>query len=583
MKKIYLSIAICVSILSGCEDYYDTKNNPITYGETYLSIDFSTDKAVYKPGETVRFLLKDMPKATAKVRYSHLGTVLKEENLSSAEWTWSAPSDDYKGYMVDVYETVDGKEKIYANIAVDVSSDWAKFPRYGFLSDYGKISNNQIDMNIETLNRYHINGVQFYDWMYDHQRPLAGSAENPAASWPDLIGRTNYLSTVQGYIGAAQNKGMKTMFYNLAFGALKNAAADGVKEEWYLYKDKNHNEKDNHHLDPPFRSSIYLTNPANTEWQTYLSARNKDIYTVLNFDGYHIDQLGNRGTLYNYDGNEVKLNETYKPFIDAMKQADANKHLVMNAVSGYAQDNIAKAKVDFLYTEVWSESKTFEALSQVILDNNKYSNNTLSTVLAAYMNYDKSNNVGYVNMPGVLLANAVIFSFGGAHLELGEHYLTNEYFPNSNLQMKTALRKALVNYYDFLVAYQNLLRDGGSFSSYTVQSTDNKLNINNWPADKGQVAVVGKKVENKDVIHLINFSNANSMEWRDNNGNQTEPTLVQEAAIKIIASNSAKQVWFASPDINGGVAQKINFTQTGSEIALTLPSLKYWDMIVVEY
>lgn len=583
MKKIYLSIAICVFMLSGCEDYYDTKNNPVTYGETYMSIDFSTDKAIYNPGETVHFRLKDVPKANAKVRYSHLGTVLKEENLSSAEWTWVVPSDDYKGYMVDVYETVNGEEKVYANIAVDVSSDWAKFPRYGFLSDYGRISNNQIDMNIETLNRYHINGVQFYDWMYDHQRPLAGSVENPAASWPDLIGRTNYLSTVQAYIGAAHSKGMKTMFYNLAFGALKNAAADGVKEEWYLYKDKNHNEKDNHHLDPPFRSSIYLTNPANTEWQAYLSARNKDIYTVLNFDGYHIDQLGNRGTLYNYDGNEVKLNESYKPFIDAMKLAEPNKRLVMNAVSGYAQDHIAKAKVDFLYTEVWSESKTFEALSQVILDNNKYGNNTLSTVLAAYMNYDKSNNAGYVNAPGVLLANAVIFSFGGAHLELGEHYLANEYFPNSNLQMKTALREALVNYYDFLVAYQNLLRDGGSFTSYTVQSIDNKLNINNWPADKGQVAIVGKKFENKDVIHLINFSNANSMEWRDSNGNQTEPALVKEPVIKIKVSNSAKQIWFASPDIKGGVAQKIDFTQTGSEITLTLPSLKYWDMIVVEY
>lgn len=583
MKKIYLSIAICVFMLSGCEDYYDTKNNPVTYGETYMSIDFSTDKAIYNPGETVHFRLKDVPKANAKVRYSHLGTVLKEENLSSAEWTWVVPSDDYKGYMVDVYETVNGEEKVYANIAVDVSSDWAKFPRYGFLSDYGRISNNQIDMNIETLNRYHINGVQFYDWMYDHQRPLAGSVENPAASWPDLIGRTNYLSTVQGYIGAAHSKGMKTMFYNLAFGALKNAAADGVKEEWYLYKDKNHNEKDNHHLDPPFRSSIYLTNPANTEWQAYLSARNKDIYTVLNFDGYHIDQLGNRGTLYNYDGNEVKLNESYKPFIDAMKLAEPNKRLVMNAVSGYAQDHIAKAKVDFLYTEVWSESKTFEALSQVILENNKYGNNTLSTVLAAYMNYDKSNNAGYVNAPGVLLANAVIFSFGGAHLELGEHYLANEYFPNSNLQMKTALREALVNYYDFLVAYQNLLRDGGSFTSYTVQSIDNKLNINNWPADKGQVAIVGKKFEKKDVIHLINFSNANSMEWRDSNGNQTEPALVKEPVIKIKVSNSAKQIWFASPDIKGGVAQKIDFTQTGSEITLTLPSLKYWDMIVVEY
>lgn len=583
MKNIYLTIILCVFILNGCEDYYDTNNDPITYGETYMSIDFSTDKAIYKPSETVHFILKDAPKANAKVRYSHLGTVLKEENLSGGEWTWTVPSDDYKGYMVDVYETVDGKEKVYANIAVDVSSDWAKFPRYGFLSNYGKIADNQMNTVIETLNRYHINGVQFYDWMYDHQRPLAGSVENPATSWPDLIGRTNYLSTVQGYIGAAHNKGMKAMFYNLAFGALKNAATDGVKEEWYLYKDQNHTEKDNHHLDAPFRSSIYLTNPANTEWQTYLNARNKDVYAVLDFDGYHIDQLGNRGTLYNYDGNEVKLNESYKPFIDAMKQSSPDKRLVMNAVSGYAQDNIAKGNVDFLYTEVWSESKSFDALSQVILDNNAHSNYTKNTVLAAYMNYDKSNNAGYVNMPGVLLTNAVIFSFGGAHLELGEHYLANEYFPNSNLQMKTALRKALVNYYDFLVAYQNILRDGGSFSSYTIQSADSKLNISNWPADKGQVAIVGKKVGNRDIIHLINFSNANSMEWRDANGEQIEPTLVQEAIIKITASGSAKKIWFASPDINGGVAQQLSFTQTGTEITLTLPSLKYWDMVVVEY
>lgn len=145
--------------------------------------------------------------------------------------------------MVDIYQVVDGKEVINHSIAVDVSSDWKKFPRYGFLSSYGKLSEKQITANIEELNRYHINGVQFYDWMYDHQKPLAGTAENPAATWLDLIGRTNYLSTVQGYIGAAHNKGMKTMFYNLAFGALKNAPADGVKEEWYIYKDQHHTEK----------------------------------------------------------------------------------------------------------------------------------------------------------------------------------------------------------------------------------------------------------------------------------------------------------------------------------------------------
>src|SRR5690606_27154158 len=115
---------------------------------------------------------------------------------------------------------------------------------------------------------------------------------------------------------------------------------------------------------------------------------------------------------------------------------------------------------DFLYNEVWDETKSFEQLAQTITNNNVLSNYTKSTVLAAYMNYGMSNKTGQLNKPGILLTNAVIFAFGGSHLELGEHYLSNEYFPNSNLQASSSLKKALVTYYDFLVAYQNILRDG---------------------------------------------------------------------------------------------------------------------------
>jgi dextranase len=587
MMKLFncISLAIYALIFVACEDYYDTNNDPVTYGDTYLNIDLNTDKAVYKPGETVNFSLKEKTGNSPKIRYSYLGQTLKEENLSATSWSWTAPSEDFKGYMIDIYEVVDGKEKIYQSIAVDVSSDWKKFPRYGFLSSYGKLTKNQIETNIDILNRYHINGIQFYDWMHDHQRPLAGTVDNPLASWTDLIGRTNYLFTVKEYISAAQNKGMKTMFYNLAFGALSNAASDGVREEWYIFKDANHSEKDNHHLDQPFRSNIYLTNPANAEWQSYLAGRNKDVYKVFNFDGYHIDQLGDRGIVYDYNGNVVKPDETYSSFITAMKQANPDKRLVMNAVSGYGQNNIAKSDVDFLYTEVWDESKTFEQLAQIILDNNTYSNHTKSTVLAAYMDYAKSNSTGYINAPGVLLANAVIFAFGGVHLELGEHYLANEYFPNSNLQMKTELKQALVHYYDFLVAYQNLLRDGGTFSTYIVQSTDEKLSFANWPASQGSVAVAGKKFTDRDVIHLINFTEVSSLEWRDRNGTQKEPDPVSNTEIKINVSKTVRNVWIASPDIDGGIARNINFTQAeaGNEILVMLPSLKYWDMIVIEY
>lgn len=71
----------------------------------------------------------------------------------------------------------------------------------------------------------------------------------------------------------------------------------------------------------------------------------------------------------------------------------------MNAVSQYGQEkSISKSDIDFLYTEVWSESKTYEDLAQVIINNNSYSNNSKQTVLAAYMNYDKSGNSGFINM-----------------------------------------------------------------------------------------------------------------------------------------------------------------------------------------
>ncbi|HCO68168.1 MAG TPA: cycloisomaltooligosaccharide glucanotransferase [Dysgonomonas sp.] len=585
MNKINLYIIACLTLfLWSCEDYYDTNNDPVIYGITHYKSDLNTDKACYKPGETVHFTLKEKPSGNVKIRYSHLGKVISEDLLSSNSWSWTPPSDDYKGYMVDIYEITDGKEKIHQSIAVDVSSDWKKFPRYGFLSSYGKLSDKEIENNIEVLNRYHINGIQFYDWMHDHQRPLAGTVDNPSASWSDLMGRTNYLSTVKGYIDAAHNRGMKAMFYNLAFGALNNAGADGVKEEWYLFKDENHLKKDSHHLDPPFRSSIYLTNPGNQEWQNYITGRHNDIYKVFDFDGYHIDQLGNRGTVYDYSGNVVKLDDTYKSFISAMKQSNPDKRLVMNAVSQYGQQqSIAKSEVDFLYTEVWDESKTYDQLAQVIFDNSRYSENTKAAVLAAYMNYARSGNSGYINTSGILLTDAVIFSFGGAHLELGEHYLANEYFPNSNLQMKSETKKSLTHYYDFLVAYQNILRDGGTFSTINVQSADGSLSFENWPASQGNIAVVGKKFTDKDAVHLINFSQANTMEWRDTNGTQKEPVLVKDIQVKVNTSNTVTKVWLASPDINGGVAMNIDFSQSGSEVLITIPSLKYWDMVVFEY
>lgn len=586
MRKRYIFLALYISILSGCNDYYDTNNAPITYGQSYMGINISTDKAAYKPGETVQFSIKKLPEG-AKVRYTFLGNTLSESSLTSNNWSWTPPAGDYKGYMAEIYTVSNGEEKVYANIAVDVSSDWSRFPRYGFLSDYGKISTAQIQQNIELLNRYHINGLQFYDWMHDHQRPLAGTVENPASSWLDIFNRTCYLSTVKEYISQAKSKDIKTMFYNLCYGALKDAGSDGVDNGWYIFKDKAHAQKDYHELSSG-RSNIYLTNPGNALWQQYIIKRHQDVYDVFGFDGYHIDQLGDRGERYDYDGNLVDLPSTYGSFIDAVKNAQPTKRLLFNAVGGYGQDHIAPSAVDFLYVEVWgarsgdSPNDTYGDLINTMRANLAKANNQKNIVLAAYMNYNVSST-GFVNKPGILLADASIFAWGGAHLELGEHYLTNEYFPSNNLQMKADLAKSLVSYYDFSVAYQNLLRDGGTFQAADVSFTNGNIIASQWPARQGEVATVGKNVDGKDIIHLINFVDASSLVWRDPYGTQTEPTLIVSPSVDIAVSGIPSKVWFASPDVDGGVAQQLPFVLSGNKIRLTLPSLKYWDMIVVEY
>ena len=72
------------------------------------------------------------------------------------------------------------------------------------------------------------------------------------------------------------------------------------------------------------------------------------------------------------------------------------------------------------------------------------------------------------NTPGVLLTDAVIFALGGSHLELGDHMLCREYFPSTALQMNDVLKTAMIRYYDFMTAYQNLLRDKDTEAEISV-------------------------------------------------------------------------------------------------------------------
>ncbi len=568
----------------GCKKNSNVPKGANIHPVTDTLVNILTDKAVYDPDDVIHFTIdKDLP-SSARVRLRKLDEVISETNVPGSSFTITAPPADFTGYMVDIYNKENGVEKVYGATAVDVSSDWTKFPRYGFLSAYGALTDPYMDSVINNLSRLHINGLQFYDWDFDHHQPLAGTVADPAASWPDIASRTNYKATVDYYISSAHRHNMKAMSYNLCYGALNDASEDGVPDEWYMYKDQHHTQKVFLSLSSPFKSNIYLTNPGNTSWQQYLAGKTQDMYDVYAFDGYHVDQVGDLGVHYDYDGNRIDVPSGFESFLSAMKTAAPSKRLVMNAVNQFGQEgNIATAPVDFTYTEVWSPNESYKDLVTIIQNNIAWSDYKKPTVITAYMDYNVANAPGYFNTPGVLLTDAVIFAYGASHLEMGEHMLCKEYFPNDNLKMKPDLQQALIHYYDFLTGYENLLRDGGTFNQPDMVSADGKTTINNFPPQTGSISVTGKDLGTAEVIHLINFANATSFDWRDTNGTQAAPKTFQNISYILTTGKKVKNLWMASPDINGGVAQQLPFTTSGNTISFTLPSLQYWDMIVAEY
>lgn len=556
----------------------------ITYTPT---LSLTTDKAMYSPGDAVKFKAVGTVPAGAKIRYVHQGQVVAEENYAGDEWTWTAPSADKSGYMVDIYTGDENGETVYGAIAVDVSSSWAFFPRYGFVADFGQKPMETIEEEMDYLLRCHINGVQFQDWHNKHHWPLGSTRNGEILDvYKDIANRDTYRETIENYIDVQHRLGMKSIFYNLCFGALDDAEEDGVKPEWFVYKDYMGNVRDSHDLPDSWKSDIYLVNPANKGWQNYLIERNEDVYNHLDFDGYQIDQLGNRGKVFDAYGNELNLPQGYNAFIKAMKNARPEKDLIMNAVSRYGAQEIAESEgVEFLYNEVWrGEEAQFSHLKIILDENDRFSKNRLKTVFAAYMNYDKADSKGKFNNPGVILTDAVMFALGGSHLELGDHMLCKEYFPNNNLEMDDELKNAMVNYYDFLTGYENLLRDGGSLSTeISVKSADGKLKMQAWPPLKGAVCTIARRLDKKDVIHLLNFSQANSTEWRDANGSMPKPSYVASPKCSIAVDREVESVWMASPDIAGGVKHPLAYSVKNGVVEVTLPSLLYWDMIVVEY
>ena len=253
MVKLIKIIVALALVLSSCN-----KDEGIVIRPDPPTVDFvdniETDKSRYNPSDVVsiNLQLKNTAFDKIRIRYKYLTALLSEEMFmpSNTSFTlnWSPPTDDFKGYSVEFEFIKDGEIVDYASTAVDVSSDWTKFPRYGKLSKFSDLPSSTIESNIKKLNAFHINGLQFYDWHNKHHIPLKMNGSTPASSWMDIARRNTSFNTVNGYIQAANSRNIATMSYNLLYGAWEDYASDGVSEEWLVYNDPNRQSINKHEI-----------------------------------------------------------------------------------------------------------------------------------------------------------------------------------------------------------------------------------------------------------------------------------------------------------------------------------------------
>lgn len=329
---------------------------------------------------------------------SHLGSTVSTGSVpatvaangdATVTWAVTPPATDFTGYLVAV--TAGSSTAV---TAIDVSSDWTHFPRVGALTSYpAGTSTSTADADIAQLVRdYHLNSVQFYDWMWRHENPVQkNSGGTLPATWTAWNGDVISPTTVKTYINAAHNHTVAAMPYTMSYAALQNyQSVSGVDPAWALdYASTGQPWAFEMKPNQP-NTNLYIFNPANANWQNYITAKYVDEVNTMGFDGVHLDQLGNWGAMTDTSGNPVDVPAGLASLVSATRTAlnasASGKVLGINAVDGFGGDNVAAGKkTDYLYSELWDNHETYNAI-KTYLDTQKATSNSIPAVVAAYPN-----------------------------------------------------------------------------------------------------------------------------------------------------------------------------------------------------
>jgi len=534
-------------------------------------------RAFFKPGELAQWTIIIYSDVSSEVNVITTITFLdmvvdmshQKANLNSGitmiKGKWNPPNNAPCGYGLDIrLETLQGLWIESYTTAFDVLDYWFQNPRYGFLTDF-RPNRTDGSQALDNLLQYHINGLQFYDWMYRHDQYL--TRDDP---YFDPLGRKLSIITINSLILAAHERGMAAMPYTAVYAA--SIPFFTLHQDWALYKIDGR---------PEFfgENFLVLMDPRqNSPWTRHLLSEFKQVLNETGFDGIHLDQYGSPKTSFDVYGHSIPLDQPMADMINATKDLVTSARgeggaVVFNAVSNWPIEKVAPSKEDLIYIEVWSPYNSYNDLHSLVIQG-QFLGGGKPVVIAAYIDPDYQVNAR--------LIDAIIFSSGASHIELGEQggYLSDAYFPKNKI-LSRELSQILRRYYEFAIRYENVIgpQSQSADKKYANQISITGVNVS-LSAEHNKIMPVIRVNGDYLAVNFINMLGLETGEWAKDTS--IFPTTLDEIEVEISGiSKQVKSVWFASPDKPEFSLTHLDFHQNNDLLIFNIPFLEIWDMILI--
>lgn len=495
----------------------------------------NTDKSRYSPNEPVTLqahiqntnqteshgtytITVANPLASSQSDYGYTQTVgtghydVSGKDSMDVRAVWTADQEDYRGYIATIKLTDDAGQVVSFNATgIDVSSNWTKFPRYAVMSNFtnaSQTSDDNVNLDAETLNKYHVNASMYYDAYYRPQNPF------PTDQFKNWIGDDINTQLIRTAIANQHQYGQATLLYDM-INATTGVPSDNdanMSNSWLfqtktkadgttlvsspagifrttrktLTSDEGFGKANtfdvkgeqqtfnmlgtyNDRADADHKIQSYY-NPYSKDWQQYIGPTVRTALDKLGFDGWQGDTIGDQEKVVSYENRGTTtgafdVSAGYGDFANAMKSgAMKDKAFGINAVGGQGQRGLDKSQVDFQYNEIWpwdwddntapgntnSAHDTYSALSRVVDNTMQQAHKSLIASAYMYRNWANSGKAPAhktFNDNAILLKDASIFSAGGDSLELTDNgrQLFTEYYPDSRKDKTITMSDTLGN------------------------------------------------------------------------------------------------------------------------------------------